>query len=75
LTTRKIVVKLKIPVLAIVVLLASGCAAINAGAPPATREAHVGRTRAEVHAEAVEAAKHHKSTLQEEVDFFNQYAR
>jgi hypothetical protein len=74
LTTRKIVVELKIPVLATVVLLASGCAAINEGAPPATREAHAGRTREEVHAEAVEAAKHHRSTLQDEVDYFNPYA-
>jgi hypothetical protein len=33
-----------------------------------------GRTRAEVRAEAVEAVKNHKSTLQEERDFFNPYA-
>jgi cAMP phosphodiesterase len=29
-----------------------------------------GRTRAEVHAEAVEAVKHYKSTSQEERDYF-----
>jgi hypothetical protein len=34
-----------------------------------------GRTRAEVHAEAVEAVKNYKSTQQEERDYFNPYAR
>ena len=34
-----------------------------------------GRTRAEVHAEAVEAVKNYKSTLEEERDYFNPYAR
>ncbi len=35
----------------------------------------VGRTRAEVHAEAVEAVKHYKPTQEEERDYFNPYAR
>lgn len=34
-----------------------------------------GRTRAEVHAEAVEALKHYKPTQEEERDYFNPYAR
>lgn len=34
-----------------------------------------GRTREEVHAEAVEAVKNYKSTQSEERDFFNPYAR
>ena len=34
-----------------------------------------GRSRAEVHAEAVEAVKHYKSTQSEERDYFNPYAR
>lgn len=34
-----------------------------------------GRTRAEVHAEALEALKHYKSTQSEERDFFNPYAQ
>ncbi len=33
------------------------------------------RTRAEVHAEAVDAAKHYKSTLDQERDWFNPFAR
>lgn len=32
------------------------------------------RTRAEVHAEAVEAVKHYQSTQSEERDYFNPYA-
>jgi hypothetical protein len=34
-----------------------------------------GRTREEVHAEAVEAVKHYQSTQSEERDYFNPYAR
>jgi hypothetical protein len=80
------------PVLASIVLLASGCAlngqanapAEPAASPPTASAAgcpppapppqascrHAGRTRAEVHAEAVEAAKHHKSTMQEDLEYF-----
>jgi hypothetical protein len=33
------------------------------------------RTRAEVHAEAVEAVRNHKSTLAEELEWFNPYVK
>jgi hypothetical protein len=42
----------------------SGTEQAGAGRP-------TGRSRAEVHAEAVEAVKHYKSTQSEERDFFN----
>jgi hypothetical protein len=49
-------------------------AASSGGAPAAMQQVQAvspaGRTRAEVHAEALEAAKHHKSTLQEDLEFF-----
>lgn len=46
-----------------------------AGAQQASAGTPAGRTRAEVHAEAVEAVKHYKSTQQEERDYFNPYAQ
>jgi hypothetical protein len=47
----------------------------SAGTPMGAAGGPVGRTREEVHAEAVEAVKHYKSTQSEERDFFNPYAR
>jgi hypothetical protein len=47
----------------------------TAGTQQASAAPRAGRTRAEVQAEALEAAKHHKSTLDEELDYFNPYAR
>ncbi len=41
----------------------------------ASADRPAGRTRAEVHAEAVEAVKHYKPTQEEERDYFNPYAR
>ena len=46
----------------------AGAQQVGAGRP-------TGRSRAEVHAEAVEAVKHYKSTQSEERDFFNPYAQ
>lgn len=46
----------------------------SAGTQQSSAARPAGRTREEVRAEAVEAVKHHKSTLQEERDFFNPYA-
>lgn len=46
-----------------------------AGTQQASAGSYAGRTRAEVHAEAVEAVKHYKSTQSEERDYFNPYAR
>jgi hypothetical protein len=43
--------------------------AIPAG-PDGAGEQPTARTREQVHAEAVEAAKHHRSTLSEELDYF-----
>jgi hypothetical protein len=75
---------LKIPALATVFLLMCGCALTEPGKAPAGNNDNAAvaaqspaaspghRTREEVHAEAVEAAKHHKSTMQEELDFFMQ---
>lgn len=68
---------LKLRVLATGFLLTSGCALNgpvksladeNVIAP--VQSAASSRTRAEVHAEALEAARHHKSTLQEDLEFF-----
>jgi hypothetical protein len=47
----------------------------SAGTQQAAAGRPTGRTRAEVHAEAVEAVKHYKSTQSEERDYFNPYAR
>ena len=47
----------------------------SAGTQMASAGGPAGRTRAEVHAEAVEAVKHYKSTQSEERDYFNPYAR
>lgn len=33
------------------------------------------RTRAEVHAEAMEAVRHHKSTLMDELEWFNPFVK
>ena len=48
--------------------------ASSAGTQQASAGRPAGRTRAEVHAEAVEAVKHYVPTQQEERDFFNPYA-
>lgn len=47
----------------------------SAGTQMASAGGPAGRTRAEVHAEAVEAVKHYKSTQSEERDQFNPFAR
>jgi hypothetical protein len=47
----------------------------TAGTQQASAGRPTGRTRAEVHAEAVEAVKNYQSTQSEERDFFNPYAR
>lgn len=47
----------------------------SAGTQMASAGKPASRTRAEVHAEAVEAVKHYKPTQEEERDFFNPYAR
>lgn len=47
----------------------------SAGTQMASADRPAGRTRAEVHAEAVEAVKHYKPTQEEERDYFNPYAR
>jgi hypothetical protein len=47
----------------------------SAGAEQAEAGRPIGRSRAEVHAEAVEAVKHYKATQSEERDFFNPYAQ
>ena len=47
----------------------------SAGTQQAGAGRPTGRSRAEVHAEAVEAVKHYKSTQSEERDFFNPYAQ
>ena len=47
----------------------------SAGTQQASPDRPAGRTRAEVHAEAVEAVKHYKPTQEEERDFFNPYAK
>ena len=47
----------------------------SAGAERGGAGRPTGRSRAEVHAEAVEAVKHYKSTQSEERDFFNPYAQ
>jgi predicted ATPase len=68
------------------VTLASGCALNGAGNSSATNAVGAsmasasaggvaqarpaGRTREEVHAEALEAAKHHKSTMEEDEEYF-----
>jgi hypothetical protein len=44
--------------------------ASSSAAQQASAARPMGRTRAEVHAEAVEAVKHYKSTQQEERDYF-----
>jgi hypothetical protein len=44
--------------------------ASSTGTQQASPAAPAGRTREEVHAEAVEAVKHYKSTLQEELEYF-----
>lgn len=49
--------------------------ASSAGTQQAGAGRPTGRSRAEVHAEAVEAVKHYKSTQSEERDFFNPYAQ
>jgi len=49
--------------------------ASSSGTEQAGVERPPGRSRAEVHAEAVEAVKHYKSTQSEERDFFNPYAQ
>lgn len=46
----------------------------SAGTQQASASRPAGRTRAEVHAEAVEAVKNYKSTQSEERDYFNPYA-
>lgn len=65
-------------------LLFVGCAATDTdradrstgAASAGTERASPGtRTRAEVHAEAVERVKHYKSTQSEERDYFNPYAQ
>jgi hypothetical protein len=48
--------------------------ASSAATQQASAARPLGRTRAEVHAEAVEAVKHHKSTSQEERDYFLPWA-
>lgn len=47
----------------------------SAGTQQAAAGRPTGRSRAEVHAEAVETVKHYKSTQSEERDYFNPYAR
>ncbi len=46
----------------------------SAGAQQASAGRPAARTREEVHAEAVEAVTHYKSTQSEERDYFNPYA-
>lgn len=46
-----------------------------AGTQQASAARSAQRTRAEVHAEAVEAVKHYKPTQEEERDYFNPYAQ
>jgi hypothetical protein len=53
---------------------ASSSGSSSVGTQQASAGAPAGRTRAEVHAEAVEAVKHYKSTQSEERDYFNPYA-
>jgi hypothetical protein len=78
--------KLTLAAVAAVITLASGCALNGSGnSPGATAVGSsmagasaggtgqvrpAGRTREEVYAEALEAAKHHKSTMEEEVEYF-----
>jgi hypothetical protein len=78
--------KFRLVAMATVFALASGCALWGPGNPTSTsaggsstagattggvaQPGPAGRTREEVHAEALEAAKHHKSTLQEEIEYF-----
>jgi hypothetical protein len=78
--------KFTLAAMATVFTLASGCALNGQGNSPATSAAGsstagattagaaqprpAGRTREEVYAEAVEAAKHHKSTMEEEIEYF-----
>jgi hypothetical protein len=47
----------------------------SAGTQQASAGPRAGRTRAEVHAEAVEAVKHYQSTQSEERDYFNPFAK
>jgi hypothetical protein len=78
--------KSTLAVVATVVTLASGCALNDAGNSPATaavgssmagasaggagQARPAGRTREEVYAEALDAAKHHKATMEEDVEYF-----
>jgi hypothetical protein len=70
------IVNLKFAVPAAIFLLTNGCALVEPVNPPAPKDQQApaaspaGRTQEEVRAEAVEAAKHHKSTLSEDLNFF-----
>lgn len=48
----------------------SSSGASSAGMQQASAGATAERTRAQVRAEALEASKHHKSTMQEELEYF-----
>jgi len=78
------IVNIKFAALATTFLLITGCAmngtststgSSSTGTEQASAALPTGRTRAEVHAEAVEAVKNHKPTQEEERDYFNPYAR